>query len=177
VSVPIVISTGRGRGAWVMDCLDSIDRGDVTVALSGTGGELGAIRMIYQQTTWPRWLMLQDSCVVKDSRLFGLVDEVDGPLLVAPHPSMYLAVYERKLLDLLTIPDVPAGIDREVGIAHETSFMGAYDAAHYTTYGADLPVLFPEFRDGAATRQEWRHGRNNLVLENQYLAKYKGTWR
>lgn len=177
MTVPIVVSTGRGRGAWVKDCLDSIDRGDVTVALSASGGELGAIRMIYQQTTWPRWLMLQDSCIVKDSTLFDLVDEVDGPLLIAPHPSMYLAVYERKLLDQIHIPDVQAGIDREIAIAHEGLFMSRYDAVHHTTYGADLPVLFPEFRDGNAVRQEWRNGRNNLVLENDFLIKFKGTWR
>jgi len=36
--------------------------------------------------------------------------------------------------------------------------------------------LFPELSDANATRKEMKFGRENLVLENDYLIKYKGDW-
>ena len=36
--------------------------------------------------------------------------------------------------------------------------------------------MFPEFTDHNAKGVEQHHGRINLVLENDYLIKYKGTW-
>lgn len=173
---PVVVCTGRGRGGWLADCLGSIREPDVTVAYSQTDGELGAIRMIYDGTRWPRWVMLQDSCVVLDQALFRLVDEVGGPALLAPQPCMYLAIYERKALDEIGIPRVPAGADRSSAIRHELDFMGAYVEASQRL-GLDCPVLFPDFDDAHAVRREERHGRLNLVLQNEYLTKYKGTWR
>jgi hypothetical protein len=176
VIVPVVVSTGDGRGHWVADCLRSITRGNVTVCLSRTGGELGAIRMIHEGTHWSRWLLLQDSCEVLDNALFDLVDATTGSLLIAPRPSMYLAVYEREILDRIGIPDVPAGADRAVAIRHETEWMDQYEDAHRQLRGGSVPVLFPDFTDANAPRREHRHGRINLVLENTYLRKYKGTW-
>lgn len=172
MTVPVVISTGPDRGHWVRDALDSISLPDVTVCKSQTGGELGAIRMIYHGTRWPRWLMLHDSCVVKDQGLFDLVNDVNGPLLIAPRPCMYLAVYERSILDRTGIPDLPAGTNRALAIAAEVAWMDRYVAT-----AGSVPVLFPEFTDANATRIEGRYGRTNLVLENEYLIKYKGTWQ
>lgn len=174
--VPVVISTGLDRGHWVADCLRSIQRDYLTVCRSNTGGELGAIRMIYESTHWPRWLLLQDSCVVLDQGLFDLVDAVDGPLLVAPRPCMYLAVYERRVLDVVGIPAVQAGADRELAITHECEWVDRYVAAA-ESLGFEVPVLLPDFTDANARGVEEHHGRKNLVLENAYLRKYKGTWR
>jgi hypothetical protein len=175
---PLVICTGPGRWPWLQACLDSIPGGvPVTIASSGEhgGGELAAIRMIYDREHWPRWLMIQDSCELIGDGLLRLADDVHGPALVAPRPSMYLAVYERQVLDRIHIPVLPDG-DREAAIAHETEFMDAYVAAAEQA-GLDVPVLLPDLRDGLATRVEPRHGRMNLVLESAHLRKWKGTWR
>lgn len=174
--VPVVVSTGPGRGGWLGDCLGSISRGNLTVCLSRTGGELGALRMIYEGTHWTRWLMLQDSTVVTDQALFDVVDQVSGPALVAPRPCMYMALFERSVLDRLSIPDVPAGVDRELAIRHECQFMDAYVSA-CAAAGFRVPVIDPTLADGYAAGTEMRHGRLNLVLRGRYLTKYKGTWR
>lgn len=176
MKVPVVVSSAPGRGAWLSDCLSSIGRGDITVCVSRTGGELGAIRMIYEGTHWSRWLLLQDSCEVLDGGLFDLVDATPGSALLGPRPAMYMAVYEREILDRIGFPDVPAGVDRSLAIQHETAWMDRYEVAHRELRGASVPVLFPTFRDADAPRQVWRHGRLNLVLECPYLRKYKGTW-
>lgn len=175
MNVPIVISTGRGRGPWVSDCLLSIGRGNLTVCHSDLGGELGAIRMVYEGTHWKRFLLLQDSVQVLDNELFDVVDAVNGPCLLAPHPAMYLAVYERSVLDVVGIPVIHDG-DREKAIQHEVGWMVDYQAECHRQ-GFECPVLFPDFRDASSGRTEERHGRLNLVIENRYLRKLKGTWR
>ena len=175
---PLVISTGPGRWPWLRDCLASVPGGrPVTIASSGPhgGGELAAIRVIWESEHWPRWLMLQDSCELIGDGLLKLADDLHGPALVAPRPSMYLAVYERTVLDRMHIPVLADG-DREAAIAQECAFMDAYvETAH--AMGFDVPVLIPEFRDGNAVRRQERHGRVNLVLESAHLRKWKGTWR
>jgi hypothetical protein len=173
---PVVVCTGRGRGHWLADCLQSISEPDVTVAYSQTGGELGAIRMIWEQTRWSQWLMLQDSCVVLDQDLFRLVDKV-GPCLIAPQPCMYLAVYDRRTLNEEPPPALPAGEDREVAIREEVGWMSRYVAAFEGVYGRPMQVLFPDLSDANGRGVETKHGRTNLVLANEYLEKWKGTWR
>lgn len=176
--IPLVVSTGAGRWPWLADCLASIPSGvPVMIASSGPhgGGELAAIRMIYEHEHWPRWLMIQDSCELIGDGLLHLAAAAHGPALVAPRPSMYLAVYERAVLNTMPIPTIGDG-DREAAIQHETEFMDAYvDAAREA--GFEVPVLLPELADGLASRVEPRHGRMNLVLESPHLRKYKGTWR
>lgn len=175
---PLVVSTGAGRWPWLRDCLASVPGGrPVTVASSGPhgGGELAAIRMIHELERWPRWLMIQDSCELIGDGLLKLADDLRGPALVAPRPSMYLAVYERAVLDRMTIPVLADG-DREAAITQECAFMDAYVAVA-ESLGLDVPVLLPDFRDGNASGTRERHGRINLVLESPHLRKWKGTWR
>lgn len=176
--IPLVISTGQDRWPWLQQCLASIPGGvPVTIASSGPhgGGELAAIRMIHDGEHWPRWLMIQDSCELIGDGLLRLADQANGPALVAPRPSMYLAVYERAVLDKLPMPALADG-DREAAIHHETEWMDAY-VETAQRLGYDVPVLLPELRDGLARRTEALHGRMNLVLESPHLRKYKGTWR
>lgn len=189
MNVPIVVSTGQDRTDWLRDCLASITRERVTIVRPRTGGELAAIRMVYDSTHWPRWVMVQDSCVVLDDALWDMVDCVTGPALLVPRPCMYMAVYDRRVLDMMSRaaeleygtpdalwPDVAAGVDRAAAIDWETKWMDQYVA---TAESMDLavPVLMPDFTDASAQRTEFHNGRLNLVLENRFLRKYKGTWR
>src|SRR5262245_18272025 len=99
--IPLVVSTAPGRWPWLRDCLESIPaQYPVTIASSGAhgGGELAAIRMVYEGERRPRWLMIQDSCLLFGDGLLKMADAVGGPALVASHPCMYLAVYERVVL-------------------------------------------------------------------------------
>ena len=175
---PLVISTGVGRWPWLRDCLASVPGGrPVTVASSGPhgGGELAAIRMIHEREYWPRWLMIQDSCELVGDGLLKLADDLRGPALVAPRPCMYLAVYERAVLDAMTIPVLVDG-DREAAISQEREFMDRY-VETAERLGFEVPVLLPDFRDASAHHQEFRHGRINLVLASEHLVKWKGCWR
>ncbi len=174
--IPVVVSTGVDRTDWLRDCLASLTPERVTIARPRTGGELGAIKMIHESTHWSRWLLIQDSCLVLDEGFWDLVGSWAGPALLCPRPSMYMAIYERRVLEQMDIPDVAAGLDRGVSIHYETEWMDRY-VWTAETLGMEVPVLMPDFTDANAQRTEFHNGRLNLVLENKFLRKYKGTWR
>jgi hypothetical protein len=46
----------------------------------------------------------------------------------------------------------------------------------YAAAAGDVPVVFPELRDSTNRGFVEHHGRINMVLENDYLRKFKGTW-
>ena len=167
----IVIATTPGREAWLRDCMASIERRSVLV-LSDFTFELGKIRHVLEHTDAERFMLLHDTCVVKDQRLFEMCEEFPMSVAFSSCPvkfGMYLGVYTRATLEKL---DIPQPVDKEEAIVYERTWNDAYSACE-----PDAPLLFDDFTDGHSTRTEVRHGRVNLVLENDYLTKYKGTWR
>ena len=164
----VVIATTPGREDWLAQCLASIDR--PTVVLSDFTFELGKIRWVYDNTTVDRFMFLQDSVVVKDQALFNLLDEPGSIALTAdPRPfGMYMGVYERNVLAQIEIP-LPQS--KQESIEREISWTEDY--CRHTTV---LRTAYPELTDRNAVREEQLFGRNNLVLENEHLIKYKGTW-
>jgi len=46
----------------------------------------------------------------------------------------------------------------------------------YADKAGSVPVLFPDLTDADGHMGE-KFGRMNLVLENQYFRKWKGTWQ
>lgn len=164
----VVIATTPGRENWLAQCLASIDR--PTVVLSDFTFELGKIRWVYDNTTIDRFLFLQDSVVVKDQALFDLLNEPGSIALTNdPRPfGMFLGVYERSVLAQIKIPlpqNKQESIDLEISWTEE-----------YCRHATVLRTAYPELTDRNATRKEQLFGRNNLVLENAHLIKYKGTW-
>jgi hypothetical protein len=166
--VHIVVATTPGREAWLADCLASLGR--PCMILSDFSHELGKIRWVYEHTAIDRFLLLHDSCIVKHPALFDLLD---GPESVSlsncPGPfGAYLGVYTR---DTLSRVELPVVRDREHAIELEREWCAAYaDAGPWR-------LLFDDLTDAFASGTEERHGRINLRLENQYVIKFKGTWR
>ena len=81
--------------------------------------------------------------------------------------GMYLGIYSRATLDKVGIPVAQS---KEDAIRHEVEWHLDY------CRNESVEVMFPELTDHNAKGTEEHHGRINLVLENDYLIKYKGTW-
>lgn len=168
----IVVNTAPGREHWLADTLKSIgDRESLVV--SQWGWELGGIRWVYENTTIDRFLFMQDTIVVKDPGFFDLAfDASPGSVSVCDCPNrygLYFGVFTRDSLAQVELPQVR---DKEHAIELEAAWAKQYDAIE-----PDAPLLFTDFRDSTAKRTEVRYGRVNLRLENDYLIKWKGTWR
>lgn len=135
------------------------------------GFELGKLRWVVENTTLDRFLFVQDSVVVSPA-LYGLLSDFDGSVALLSDPvpfGCYLGVYERKILERVGFPNI---CSKREAVEAEIWWTQAYCAQ-----AGNVPVLFPELRDSNAVRHAVRHGRENLVLENEFLTKYKGTWR
>jgi hypothetical protein len=165
----VVIGSSFDRQEWLADCSGSIKRQHIAVV--NCGYELGKIEWVMQNTKADRFLFLQDSWLIKDDHFFTLLDGLSGSVAITSDPfyfGCYAGVYERAVIEQIGIPVTTGKRD---AIAQEIEWHKSYVAV-----SGEPTVLFPELTDANSTRQEERHGRTNLVLENNYLVKYKGTW-
>lgn len=167
--IPIVVCTTPGREMWLSDCLTSINR--EVIVISDFTFELGKIDWMSKNTGFDRFLILQDSVVIKDDSFFDLLFSVDGSVSLNQDPSWYgcyMGIYERSAL--LSV-GVPLPKTKQESIRYEYEWTPQYVEACDS-----VTVMFPDFKDQNASGKCLRHGRENLILENDYLIKYKGDW-
>jgi len=165
----VVIGSSLGRQDWLADCSASIKRDHIAVV--SYGFELAKIGWVMDNTTADRFLFLQDSWVIKDEAFWDLVDATTGSVALTADPyffGCYAGVYERWVIEQI---GVPVMADKRDAILHEIKWHKSY-----VEVAGQPTVLFPELTDSKALGQIELHGRTNLVLENDYLVKYKGTW-
>ena len=165
----IVIATTPGREQWLQQCLASIKH--PVLVLSDFTFELGKINWIFNNTKIDRFMFLQDSVVIKNQSLFDLLLKDKGSISLTNDPcmyGMYLGVYERQILEKIEIP-VPK--TKAESIAYELSWTDNYCKA-----ARNVRLAFTDFSDSRSKRKQVLFGRENLVLENDFLIKYKGNW-
>lgn len=169
--IQVVVATTPGRELWLNDCLKSL--GDIPcIVISDYNFELGKIRWMYNNTNLDRWLLLQDSFIIKNTEFWSMLEKYPNSLSINDDPYLYgsyVGIYERKVLDLIEIPQ-PTTKKEAVNFEIEWN-------KKYVLAAGNVPVLFTDLKDSMAKGIENKNGRDNLVLENDYLIKYKGTWR
>lgn len=166
----IVIGSSPDRSEWLQECSASIGREHIIV--SNWGYELGKIGWVMNNTTADRFLFLQDSWVVKSPKFFTLLDNLTGSIAVTSDPDYFgcfAGVYERNIIEQIGVPVIST---KREAVQAERWWHEAYVQVSGTP-----TVLFPELTDENATETRHHNGRENLILENEYIIKYKGTWR
>ena len=164
-----VIGSSLGREQWLADSSKSVARQHIVVV--SYGYELGKIRWVLDNTNADRFLFLQDSFVLKGDGLFDLLDKFDGSVALFSDPmpyGCYAGVYERSVLERVDEPEVTSKRD---AVRLEIDWTKRYVEA-----AGGVPVLFPNVRDELG-HMRFHNGRDNLVLENSFMTKYKGTWK
>lgn len=164
-----IIGTSPTRSGWAADALASVPGEALVVSVPGF--ELAKLDWVIRHTIIDRFLFIQDSVLVSEALYDRLADFTGSVgLLSDPRPfGCYLGVYEREVLERVGIPKINS---KREAVEAEIWWTKAYCEA-----AGDVPVLFPELSDRNAKRHAIRHGRENLVIENECLTKYKGTWR
>ena len=168
-----IICTTPKREMWLTDCLRSLGDRSVMI-LSDYSYEVGKLKFIVENTKIERFLFLQDSIVFKDAdKFYEQLSKYQGSVSVNRCPKFYgsfMGVYERRILEQLKIP--VANSKRDI-VTFEMTFNDSY----VRLLGGTVPVMYPELHDGNNTGFVERHGRTNMVLENDVMTKYKGTWK
>jgi len=165
----VVIGSAPGREDWLKDCSASINREHLAVV--NTGFELAKIDWVIKNTNCDRFLFLQDSWIIKSAEFWEQLEMHSGSIALSRDPyfyGCYAGVYERSIIERIGIPAIT---EKRQAIHFEIAWHQEYVKVSGEPY-----VLFPELTDANAKRQVEKYGRINLVLENDYIAKYKGTW-
>lgn len=133
--------------------------------------EVGALKAAFEQTTLEEMFFLQDTFeVLRPHELAQIAFEQNRGCACPLNGAfqMYTGKYRRSGLSRVTWPVVVTKAD---AVRNEGEF-----TRHYTDREpAERRVLFPNFRD--STNFQHKHGRLNMVTENAYLRKWKGTWQ
>lgn len=164
-----VIGSSPDRQAWLADCSASLGRDHIAVV--NYGFELAKIAWVMEYTTVDRFLFLQDSWQVKSLAFWDLLEQFEGSVALTRDPyffGCYAGVYERHVIERIGVPTVK---DKDHSILLEIDWH-----RRYVDVAGEPTVLFPELTDENATGVVERHGRANLVLENDLVVKWKGTW-
>lgn len=166
----IVIATTPSPSDFLPNLLRSMEGYDKypILVVSDYGYELGKIKFIYEHTDIEEFFLLQESCEIKDTKLFDMVFEKykGKSVSVSPHLQSYLVKYRRAILDKMEIPVVKSKIE---SIEQEYEFN-----KQYKEKDSSLNILFPDLGDKDVFEEKF--GRTNMVIENKYIKKYKGTW-
>jgi hypothetical protein len=126
---------------------------------------------------WDELLFLHDSCEIKDYSLFDICFEQYKGKSVSFTKSPFFIMGLGKFL---REPYLKASFDTK------NAYMDYKDkeftfGTDYVKYAGEEPVvLFPDFLDNEEKDEyrvmERKFGRQNLILENKYIKKYKGHW-
>lgn len=164
----IVVCTTPKTTNWLNNLLTSFRGYDKfpIVILSDFTYELGKINFIHKMTCITEFFLLQDSLEIKDPSIFEKGFTYAGSVAWDAGLKSYLGKYRREILDKCHIPLPKTKMD---SVVFEESFNYEYLAKEPKKW-----VLHDDFCH--STVFEEKLGRTNMVLEDEYLKKYKHIW-
>lgn len=150
----------------LLPSLKKVNNHEVVIIKQGDGRyELGALTSAMELTNDDIFL-LQDSCEIKDPKIFDIAAAHKGGMALNPRFEMYLGKYSRQVLEQMEIP-----IPRTK--AEAVSYESAWNEK-YIKLDKGFTVFHQPLHDNHIFEDKF--GRTNMILENDYIKKYKGTW-
>ena len=170
IGYPILVVVNDGDNAsWI----DPYISGGLEIIKSPYDGyELGAIDLVLRNTDWDEFVVLQDTFEIKNPQIFYILLNVyaGSSISYGPYFQMYHGKFRREILEQIEFPIVKNKLE---AIQHEFTFMYEYKKLDPKTICFNEYFTDSNFLDNI----EVKWGRENLVLEDEYLIKRKGTWR
>jgi len=121
------------------------------------------------------FLVLHDTLELKDEKFLDVIfEDLAGKSVALTYPNpMFMIKYRKEDLDSLpseVIDNLKAVHDKWSAVLQEKYFCDKY------LRNSKATVLFPKLDMAELNRYEYKLGRLNMILENDYLKKYKGSW-
>jgi hypothetical protein len=150
--------------------LEDLARNNIILANRENLWECGAIYSVLQNTDYDEFIFLQDTQVIKDPTIFDLMFSFkDQSVIFGYRWGCYLAKYRREILSqIVKFPITRTKMD--------SMYWEVMLPRQYSMLERKIPELFYYWRDDNPKNWvEEKFGRSNLVLDNPYILKYKGT--
>jgi hypothetical protein len=169
----IVIGSTTQTKDWLQNCLNSFGKYDKypIIVVINDDFELGKLKWAYDHTDLDEIFLLHDTMEIKDVGLFDEAFEqcAGKSYALSDHPTymgMFLGKYRREILRLM---DIPITKTKREAVLQETDFNQRYAQLEPFKVVCDPPLRNTDiFED--------KFGRKNMVLESEFVRKYKGTW-
>lgn len=190
----IVITTSPHTALWAEDCLKSVQELGYPVLVVNNDPNIEEEGIVYQakeegndftiiNNNWngfelggiqrgaeffDEFIHLMDTCVVKDPKMIEEMFNHNGSVYLCRGFFSYLGKYISSIVEKVGTPRVE---DKEQAIYHERSWNARYldNDPNAKQFQPELPVTTDVFEE--------KNGRKNMVLDNGFIIKYKGTWR
>jgi hypothetical protein len=181
----ICVTTSGYTKSFLKDCLNSIKNAKYPILIISNGGhnpsevinsiqwdgpdsvdliineknlwELGGIQR--GKDNFDEFVHLMDTTIIKDISLFDKAFAIEGNVAFTKGHFHYMGKYETARL-----PNLPIVDSKDVAIMLEAHWL-----KYYREFNPNLPVQSDVF--------ETIHGQRRMVLSNQYMTKYKGTFQ
>lgn len=174
----IAICSTPTYSPWLNNLLESFDgySNYLRLIIQNYGWELGKIAFMRDHTDFDEFFLLHETTEIKDPKMFDIIfDEHAGESVIFGSPyNSYLMKYRREVLEGMEIPAVH---NKKEAVYYEEWWNREYAKKE----GSNNIWTFDHFfRDGGESGDDRRtinkFGRDNLIIENDFLIKYKGTW-
>lgn len=167
----IVIGSTARTGNWLANCLLTLANFSKypVIAVINDDFELGKLKWAYDNTKADDIFLMHDTVEVKDASIFDTIFSYSGSVAITNEPcpfGMFFGKYERRVLNRLEIPTTKTKLE---AVEQEMEFN-----TKYASLAGDYLVICPELRNQQVFEEKF--GRTNMILENRYFKKYKGTW-
>lgn len=162
----ILILHHNGSRGWLEDCLDSIVTDYPIVISNHSGWCMTGIQKVFETTDYDELCILNETMICKDNSVWDIIfKENEGKsVMLGQGYLMFFGKYLRK--HILPFPEVKTKRD-DVLLGEDEWSKG---------YGR-LPIEHVQLQPLYDTNVfEEKNGRNNMVLENDFFKKYKGSW-
>lgn len=159
-----------GPSPWLDDLLETIETDYPIIITNHDGWGIDGIRETFEKTNFDEIFFLNESMIVKDNSIWNIVfkDCTDKSVAVGEKYLMWLGKYLRKHVDHTFFP-------MHIHSKRDDVHLGEFGwNRQYMEQDPDFVTIdamtdtFQEFEE--------KHGRRNMILENQYFKKWKSHW-
>lgn len=154
---------------WLKDCLESMREAKypIYVAMNSKAfNNYESAGLILGQKLGDDFVLLQDSTIIKDIRLFELFDNHLGPISLGYEYLMYMGKYN--WASLVEQGNMPMVNNKREAVDMEIGWLKNYARLN------NIPSLFPDFTDRQVFEE--KHGKRRMVIENNYIKKWKNCY-
>lgn len=175
MSAQFAICIGTYIGSpWLPECLASLPKDVLALVVCEPNYECGKIGFVHRHTDIEEFLFLPDTVRAKTHHwIYAMREHVGSTVAINREPAemgCFMGKYQRSVIN--AIGGVPHTPDKRSAVDAEATWLRKYWAA-----ATNKHVLWPDLQHGAQPEKiVMMHGRENAVLENDDIQKFKGTW-
>lgn len=160
---------------WLAECLDSMPKDVPLMVVCQPFYETGVIKWTHENTSLDEFLFLPDTVFAKRHEWIyeALAQEGRGVSVIGSEYSAFIGKYRRVVLDRMHT-------HRFIYARNKDEAIPEYSAQEYAKLeGSGLITLWPRNAEGLddGPNREFKNGRDNMVIANGHLVKYKGCWQ